>query len=273
MSEKKIDKRRKLIGEMLADESQIKNFYRFAAQNPHINLHDGYQIVLARPTATVCYSFEEWNAMERRVKRGRQGIPYYNLDDNKCFVFDATDTHGESYQRLFLPMKHLLQGLDELNGTSLADDGQSDYRKIHRGVAQYLRENSFFTGNSEYDGLLVEGIAYSLYCKTGFPKDYGITLHGLPYSLTDNAELFKEIYITTSVVEQEIEDAYQRKRTEVKVIEDIEDETVSDEVFAERKVHEEHEELNTSENPLIEAQNVKGKTKKIKTADKSENQR
>ena len=36
------------IAAMLADGGQIKNFYRFIAQNPYINLHDACQIVLER---------------------------------------------------------------------------------------------------------------------------------------------------------------------------------------------------------------------------------
>ena len=61
---------------MLSDGEQLKNFYRFIAQNPYINLHDACQIVIERPDATVCNSMEEWNALGRRVTKGRKAISY-----------------------------------------------------------------------------------------------------------------------------------------------------------------------------------------------------
>ena len=132
MSEaKRLTNRNEQVAAMLADGEQLKNFYRFIAQNPHINLHDACQIIVERPNATVCFSFNEWAAMDRRVTKGRKGIAYYDSDGYKQFVFDANDTHGDNrYSRPILPMKHLLGGLDELNGTDLSQDERSDYRKI-----------------------------------------------------------------------------------------------------------------------------------------------
>lgn len=236
MSEKSIKNRNAEIAAMLSDGNHLRNFYRFAAQNPHIEPYEACQIVIARPDASVCFSFEEWNAMDRRVTRGRRGIPYYDREGNKGFVFDADDTNGEArYQRLFFPMKRMLIGLDELNGTSLQSDGRNDYRKIHRGVQAYLRGQGGLTGDDTYDGLLIEGTAYSLYCRTGFPKDSGIALRGFPYSYRENADLFKEIYITAALMEQEIEDAYQRKTQAVNLIDDTEEETVTDEPIISEK--------------------------------------
>ena len=80
------------IAAMLADGEQLKNFYRFIAQNPYINLHDACQIIIERPDATVCNTMEDWNAMGRRVTKGKTGIPYYDNDGYKRFVFDAADT-------------------------------------------------------------------------------------------------------------------------------------------------------------------------------------
>ena len=230
---------------MLANGEQLKNFYRFIAQNPHINLHDACQIIIERPNATVCYSFSEWAAMDRRVTKGRKGIAYYDGDGYKQFVFDANDTHGDNrYTRPILPMKRLLGGLDELNCTEYAENEQSDYRKIHKGVHLYLQEHGELTGESKHDKLLVEGITYSLYSKTGFPKSAGIALNALPYSYTENAEFVKEVYIRTDMLVQDIEEAYQGKQEEVKVIDDTEEETVSDEpiipVGQTEKVVEEH---------------------------------
>ena len=234
MSEaKRLNSRNEQVAAMLADGEQLKNFYRFIAQNPHINLHDACQIIVERPNATVCFSFNEWAAMDRRVTKGRKGIAYYDSDGYKQFVFDANDTHGDNrYSRPILPMKRLLGGLDELNDTDLSQDERSDYRKIHKGVQLYLKEQDELTGDATKDKLLIDGITYSLYAKTGFPKSAGIALSGLPFSYTDNASFVKDVYIRTDMLVQDIEEAYadaQEKAEAINVVNDIDDEAVSDE--------------------------------------------
>ncbi len=44
----RLNTRNAAISAMLLDSENIKNFYRFIAQNPHINLHDACQIVCCR---------------------------------------------------------------------------------------------------------------------------------------------------------------------------------------------------------------------------------
>ena len=231
MAEHRLSERNAKIAAMLESGEGLKNFYRFIAQNEYINLHDACQIVAERPNATVCNTMEEWNAMGRRVIKGRKSIAYYDHDGYKQFVFDANDTYGDGrYQRPILPLKHLLIGLDELNGTNAYEEnGRSDYRKIHNGVYTYLEKQNELTGDEQYDRLLAEGIAYSLYCKTGFPKTQNIRLHELPYSYRENAAFVKELYIRSELLAEEIEEAYQSKQSEVEVINDIDEETVSDE--------------------------------------------
>ena len=226
----RLSERNAKISAMLADGEQLKNFYRFIAQNPYINLHDACQIVLERPDATVCNTMEDWNAMSRRVTKGKKGIPYYDNDGYKRFVFDAADTHGDDrFQRDIIPLKHILIGLDELNGTSFYEDGRGEYRKIHNGVYSYLERQGELTGDEQHDALLVEGITFLLYSKTGFPKTSGVHLHGLPYSYRDNADFVKELYIRSNILTQEIEEAYENKQSEVEVIDDTEEDTITDE--------------------------------------------
>ena len=248
MAERRLSERNAKIAAMLESEEGLKNFYRFIAQNEYINLHDACQIVAERPNATVCNTMEEWNAMGRRVIKGRKSISYYDHDGYKQFVFDANDTYGDGrYQRPILPLKHLLIGLDELNGTNAYEEnGRSDYRKIHNGVYTYLEKQNELTGDEQYDRLLAEGIAYSLYCKTGFPKTQNIRLHGLPYSYRENAAFVKELYIRSELLAEEIEEAYQSKQSEVEVIDDIDEETVSDEPIVQS---EPVEQMETREQP------------------------
>lgn len=223
--------RNRAIQAMMTDGEQLKTFYRFVANNPHIALHDACQIVIERPNASACFSFEEWNAQGRRVTKGRKGIPYYDSDGNKYFVFDVADTHGENrYRRITQPVKKILDGLDLLNGTEIAESNRGDYRIMLSGVVTYLGQNDFLTENDEIrNRLIAEGVAYSLYSTTGFPKERGITLKGYPYGLQDNADLFREVQKATEVLQQDINDAIYNKQNEVPVIDDIDEEYVSDE--------------------------------------------
>ena len=228
---KRTTDRNRAIQAMMTDGEQLKTFYRFVANNPHIALHDACQIVISRPSASVCFSFEEWNAQGRRVTKGRKGIPYYDGDGNKYFVFDVTDTHGENrYRRAAQPVKKILDGLDLLNGTEIADSNRGDYRIMLSGVVTYLGQNDFLTENDEIrNRLIAEGVAYSLYSTTGFPKERGITLKGYPYGLGDNADLFREIQSVTKILQQDINDAVFNKKNEVAVIDDTEEDYVTDE--------------------------------------------
>ena len=223
--------RNRAIQAMMTDGEQLKTFYRFVANNPHIALHDACQIVIERPNASVCFSFEEWNAQGRRVTKGRKGIPYYDSDGNKYFVFDVTDTHGENrYRRAVQPVKKILDGLDLLNGTEIAESNRGDYRIMLSGVVTYLGQNDFLTENDEIrNRLIAEGVAYSLYSTTGFPKERGITLKGYPYGIQGNADLFREVQKATEFLQQGINDAIYNRQNEVPVIDDIDEEYVSDE--------------------------------------------
>lgn len=223
--------RNRAIQAMMTDGEKLKSFYRFVVNNPHIPLHDACQIVIERPNASVCFSFEEWNAQGRRVTKGRKGIPYYDGNGNKYFVFDVADTHGENrYRRITQPVKKILDGLDLLNGTEIADSNRGDYRIMLSGVVTYLGQNDFLTENDEIrNRLIAEGVAYSLYSTTGFPKERGITLKGYPYGLNENADLFREVQKAVEVLQQDINDAVFNKKNEVAVIDDTEEDYVTDE--------------------------------------------
>ncbi len=232
------------IAKMLRVGKELKNFYRFTAQNPHIDLHDACQIVLERPNASVCFHFEEWNAVGRRVNKGKKGISYQDRYGEKHYVFDSNDTHGNGrYKRLFLPMKRLLVGLDELNGTSIYETSGGDYVKVKIGVEVYLKENGYLSGNGERNELIAEGITYSMYSKTGFPRDNKIRVKGFPYDLSTNAELFKEIYKISNELAEEANESYLLRAEQVKVIDDTEDKNISDEPVIQTTDKQEVEEL------------------------------
>lgn len=230
MSETKLSDRNAAIQAMLTDGENLMNFYRFAAQNPHLPLRVACQIVIARPNAQVCYAFEEWNAMGRRINKGSAGIPFIDMDGQRRFVFDSNDTHGDGrYRRLIYPMKRLIKGLDALNGTTYDQDLRGDYRKVKVGVATYLNENDYFTDDEERNKHLIEGISYYLYCKTGFPKANGVTMSGLPYGLQENADFFLYVKEVAEQLQREVEQAYIDDLNKVEVVNDIEEDAISDE--------------------------------------------
>lgn len=230
MGNERLSGRNAAIANIFTDSEQLKHYYRFTALNPHINLHDACNILLARPNAMVCYPYEEWNELGRQVIRGKKSIAYYDYDGYKQFVFDVSDTRGDSqFNCSLLPMERLSIGLNELNGTDLAGANNNGYKALLDGIKVYLHGQGITSGNEPYDVLLAEGIAYSLYAKTGLPEDEQINLQALPFSFKENAEFVKEVYIQTIALAQEIEDAYRNKQEEIKIIDDTEEETFSDE--------------------------------------------
>ena len=68
-----------------------------------------------------------------------------------------------------------------------------------------------------------------MYSTTGFPKERGVTLKGYPYGLNENADLFREVQKAVEVLQQDINDEIYNKQNEVPVIDDIDEEYVSDE--------------------------------------------
>lgn len=221
--------RNALIAAMFEDAIQLKHYYRFIALNPHINLHDAFNIILARPDVTVCYPYEEWNDLGRQVIRGKKSIAYYDYDGYKQYVFDVSDTRGENYSYSQMPIENMLTGFAELNGADISEAEDNDYAKILKAAKFYLHEQGVFSGDEQRDKLLAEGIAYSLYAKTGLPDNEQIGLQGLPFAYKENADFIKEVYVQAEMLAQEIEDAYRNKQEQIAVIDDTEEETVSDE--------------------------------------------
>lgn len=229
--------RNALIAAMFEDGVQLKHYYRFIALNPHINLHDACNILLARPDATICYPYEEWNEIGRQVKRGKKSIAYYDYDGYKQYVFDVSDTRGDNQNHYSaMPIENMIIGFSELNGVEITEAEESDYTKLLKGTKFYLHEQGLNSGDEQRDELLAEGIAFSLYTKAGLHENEHIGLQGLPFSYQDNADFVKEVYVQAEMLYQEIEDAYRNKQEEITVIDDTEEETVSDEPIVDNDI-------------------------------------
>jgi len=258
------DKITEQIEGLLTSGENVKNLYRFLANNPDRDLFENCQIIINRPNASICKSFSAWNDEGRRITAGRKGIPYYDKSGAKHFVFDVSDTHGEGrYLVRILPLKHLLTGLDELNGVKASESG-NDYARIYNGVSVYLKQNRLLSGEENYDKALTEGAAFSLYVRTGFPKTKDINLNGLNFSLKENILLLKDVSEITARLESDIEDTYYSKQSEVEIVNDTDEENISDEPIPEQvgEKSEEHSEERETLNPLYKQYTeIQGKNK------------
>ena len=141
--------RNALIAAMFEDANQLKHYYRFIALNPHINLHDACNILLARPDATICYPYEEWNELGRQVIRGKKSIAYYDYDGYKQYVFDVSDTRGENYVNSSMPIENMLTGFAELNGSDISEADDNDYAKVLKATKFYLHEQGLNSVTNE----------------------------------------------------------------------------------------------------------------------------
>ena len=268
---KRLSKRNELIDEMLRNSSKLKSFYHFTSINPHITLHTACQVIINRSDLEICHSFEEWNEIGRRINRGAKGIPYYDTNGYKRYLFDSSDTNGkEEFTRYYYPLERLLIGLDEINNTSLINDERSDYRKIHKGIKTYLKNDNYLSNDLTRNKLLIEGISYILYSKTDKPIQDNIYINPLPYSLNENANLFKEIYFKAHEIQKDIEEAYLsslEKEDEIKVdeiheefIDDFEQESFDEEI-EQNDINEETE----NEEVLVKEEHSSNKSKSKQT--------
>lgn len=185
------------IQSLISSSEGLKYFYQFIANNPHLSLHNCCQILIQKPNLTYCYSFEEWNAMGRRIIRGGKGISYYDEENNRKFVFDITKTYGKTYETEDYFDKDLIQLLKQFNKNEnqLIDN---TYQNIKKEIKYYLDNNEI--SDKRNQDFLIEGISFLLYCKENFETDEEITIKGLPYSLKENAQIVKEIYEKTSEI-------------------------------------------------------------------------
>lgn len=112
------------IANMFTDSDQLKNYYRFIALNPHINLHDACNILLARPNATVCYPYEEWNELGRQV------------ENDRYIEYKPEEQLSPEQQKI----KHIVGAIVE-EGTKKTTDGKwFNYFEDFKDEEQFVRE-------------------------------------------------------------------------------------------------------------------------------------
>ena len=178
------------IHNLLTTSSGVQTFYLFVANNPHLSLRDSCQILTFRNDIHICYSFEKWNQMDRRIVKGRRGVPYFDINGNKQFVFDIKDTYGKKYSSFTTyPLLNLIRSLSYLNHTQ--EQLNSTYEALYKQVEKYI-ENCLTAFDERQRENISQGVSYLIYCQSEeFRKDQ-IILNGLSYSFKENAKIFKE---------------------------------------------------------------------------------
>lgn len=189
------------IQEMLSSKEGLKKYYRFVANNPHLSLRDVCQIVTYKEDISICHRYQEWEKMHFKVMEDKKSIPYFDENGNETYVFDIKDTQGKlKYEKATMPSSRLLHGLSILTHKGIKQETtETGFEQIKDYVQHYL-ENEVI----EERTLVIEGISYLLFCKTE-KSDIKIELQGLPFSLKENALLFKNIHQQANNLYKEID--------------------------------------------------------------------
>ena len=183
MAEERLRDINNRIAEILSSGEGLKRFYRFVSQNPEIDLHAACQIVVQRNDLTVCKTLSEWNDQNRRVIKGRKGLPYYDESGRKHYLFDAQDTFGDrNFVRQTYPIKRLFVGIAELNGTEFNEEVfnyGNGYTALKAEISRYLDDYGYLSDeDDERNAFIVEGVSFSAYMRTGFPQTKSIGING-----------------------------------------------------------------------------------------------
>lgn len=190
------------IQEMLTSGEGVKRFLCFVANNPHFTLRESCQIVTFKKNLSFCHSSQKWEEMYFQVQEDKVGVPYFDEHGNTNFVFDVADVlKSLKYQPVTISLDKLLQGLSLLH--SIKSDeikAQNDFEKIKKSVSNYFKNE--WLDDKE---LVIDGISYFLFCKTGKKEVVPIQLKGYTGSLKENALLFKNIYQEANELLKEID--------------------------------------------------------------------
>jgi len=140
------------LGNILESNIYLANFYKFRINNPTFNFAQAMQIFSSNPQVTICKSFDEWNALQRRIQRHSKGIPY--IDENnprwKHYVFDISQTYGVDYPPKIYPARNTLASdINDIN-TIKKTELHNNYENFIDVIKQFNLENGY-SKESEID--------------------------------------------------------------------------------------------------------------------------
>lgn len=182
-----------LIGNILDNAIYLADFYKFRINNPKFNFAQSMQIFSANPKVTVCKSFDEWNAIDRRIIRSSKGIAY--IDENKPYwknyVFDIEQTYGTEYKKQVYPArKFLVRDIDRLNTIPL-NLYVNSFENLLKVIQQYNVESGYSKENNIENTYLINYVAIFLNVTFGSNlQNSNLELEEL--SLNKKLELFEQ---------------------------------------------------------------------------------
>lgn len=193
--------------------TRLAGFYAFLTNNPHISFWNGVQIYAARPSVTICKTFDDWHDQDnRRIKRGEHGIAYYdeNRPNRKVYVFDISQTYGsERYHGVQHKMRES-QLRDCINRQNILfgvpKNGESEVQAaVYRYCREHVAEGDTEEYTEEYLACLTEGVTQ---CLTAYTGNKGVDIAPLPFDDDTNFRLCMEVLeisegLREAVIEEE----------------------------------------------------------------------
>lgn len=100
------------------NNTYLSNFFKFRINNPQFDFAQAMQIFANNPEVTICKTFDEWNAIKRRIIWQSKAISYTDNENPNIrhHVFDISQTQGVDYPPIvYEQRKNLVLDLNELN--------------------------------------------------------------------------------------------------------------------------------------------------------------
>lgn len=132
-----------LVGNVLENAIYLANFFKFRVNNPEFDFAQAMQIFSNNPRVTICKSFDEWNALKRRIIRNSKALSYINADNptRKNYVFDISQTYGVDYPPKVYPARNtLVADLNRLNYIKKSNL-TNQYESLLKTIDQFNMEN------------------------------------------------------------------------------------------------------------------------------------
>ena len=132
-----------LVGNVLENAIYLANFFKFRVNNPEFDFAQSMQIFSSNPRVTICKTFDEWNALQRRIIRSSKALSYINADNptRKNYVFDISQTYGVDYPPKVYPARETL--VDDLNKLNYVKNNNltNQYDSLIKTIDQFNMEN------------------------------------------------------------------------------------------------------------------------------------
>ena len=187
----------KSINSIFSSGERLSSFYTFLTLNPHISFWNAVQIFTARPSVTVCKSFDEWHDQDnRRIKRGEHGILYYdeNRPNRRSFVFDISQTYGsERYRGVQHKMREKQLTACITKQTVFAKVPREGESELQAAIYRYCKEHYADSGDEfteEYLACLTEGVTQ---CMSVFTGNHGTDVVALPFDDDTNFRICMDV--------------------------------------------------------------------------------